>query len=226
MTPRKFKKLLIAPSLLSADFSRLGEEVKDVEKGGADWLHVDVMDGHFVPNLTIGPLVVEALKPRTKLPMDCHLMVSRPEEWIDAFAKAGAHCITIHAEATPHLNRHLDTIRAYGILAGVSLNPGTSLAAVEEVLSMVDLVLVMSVNPGFGGQKFIESSLSKIDRLASIREENDLDFLIQVDGGVNAKNAGILKQAGADILVAGSAVFSAKNRAAAIKALRNATGQA
>lgn len=210
----------IAPSILSADFSRLAEEVADVEKGGADWLHVDVMDGHFVPNLTIGPVVVSALKGKTKLPLDCHLMVSRPEDWVDEFAKAGARIITVHVEATAHLDRLISKIREKGCLAGVSLNPATPVSALTEVLSMVDLVLVMSVNPGFGGQKFIESSVRKIEDLARTRRERGYKFLIEVDGGVNAENAAQLTAAGADVLVAGSAVFSAPARGAAIAALR------
>ncbi len=212
------RSALIAPSLLSADFSKLGAEVEEVEKAGADWIHVDVMDGHFVPNLTIGPLVVEALKPVSRLSMDCHLMVSRPEDWVKAFAKAGADYITVHAEATAHLDRLLHSVREAGCKAGVSLNPGTPLASIEEVLDLVDLVLVMSVNPGFGGQKFIQSSVSKIERLARMRE--DRKFLIQVDGGVQASNIGRLFSAGVDVFVAGSAVFSAKDRTKAIQELR------
>lgn len=211
-------KLLFAPSILSADFSKLGEEVASVEKGGADWIHVDAMDGHFVPNLTIGPMVVEALKKVTKLPLDCHLMVSRPEEWVDAFAKAGAHVITVHAEATAHLDRLIHQIQAAGCKAGVSINPATSLTAIEEVLDFVDLVLVMSVNPGFGGQKFIEKSLEKIANLREIRE--DRKFLIEVDGGVSAKNIQSLHDAGAEIFVAGNAIFGEKDRATAIKKLK------
>lgn len=222
MTP----KALLAPSLLSADFSQLASEVRSVEKAGADWLHVDVMDGHFVPNLTVGPLIVEALKPLTKLPLDCHLMVSEPERWVDAFAKAGADIITVHAEATPHLDRLLNHIReTAGCKAGVSLNPATPLSQIEEVLGLVDLVLVMSVNPGFGGQKFIESTLSKIERLNEIRDASKANFLIEVDGGVNASNIARLRKAGTDVFVAGSAVFAQQDRAKAIQELRSKIGK-
>lgn len=213
-------KVLVAPSLLSADFSRLGDEVKDVEAAGAHWLHVDVMDGHFVPNLTIGPLVVEALKSRTKLPMDCHLMVDKPQDWIEPFVRAGARGITIHVEATAHLNRHLTKIRDLGCRAGVSLNPATPISALEAVLDTVDLVLVMSVNPGFGGQKYIKGSEKKIAELAALRSsKKGRKFLIQVDGGVNDSNAASLVRAGADVLVAGSAIFGAKNRKKAVESL-------
>ena len=209
---------LIAPSLLSADFTRLGEEVKDVADAGADWLHVDVMDGHFVPNLTFGSFIVEALKPLTQLPLDCHLMVTEPERWVAPFAKAGASIITVHAEASYHLHRLLSQIREAGCKVGVSLNPASSLSLIEDVLDEVDLVLIMSVNPGFGGQSFIESSLKKITRLAAIR--GNRPFLIEVDGGVNANNISELRKAGADVFVAGSAVFSSSDRRAAIKKLK------
>lgn len=214
------EKALLAPSILSADFSKLGAEVKEVEKAGADWVHVDVMDGHFVPNLTIGPLVVEALRPHTQLPMDCHLMVSRPDDWIEEFAKAGADLITVHAEATPHLHRTFCHIREQGCMAGVSLNPSTPLSAIEEVLDNVDLVLVMSVNPGFGGQKFIENAVSKVERLVKMRGSRK--FLIEIDGGINASNIGRLRKAGVDVFVAGSAVFSNGDRKRSIQDLRTA----
>ena len=221
MNPSKIK---IAPSILSADFSKLADEIRSVEKAGADWIHVDVMDGHFVPNLTIGPMIVEAIRPITKLPLDCHLMVSRPEDWIADFAKAGADTITVHAEATVHLDRLLHQIKEHGCKAGVSVNPGTSLALIEEVLDIVDLVLVMSVNPGFGGQQFIESTISKVERLAEVRGKRK--FLIEIDGGIKASNIGELASAGVDVFVAGSAIFSAKDRSKAVGDLRTALRKA
>lgn len=214
-------QVLIAPSILSADFARLADEVQSVEEAGADWIHVDVMDGHFVPNLTFGPLVVTALKSKTNLPLDCHLMVSKPEEWVKPFSKAGASIITVHAEATVHLDRLIHQIRETGCKAGVSINPATPLSAIEEVLDSVDLVLVMSVNPGFGGQKFIPNAISKVERLVQARRaHSSRKFLIEIDGGVTAENIGMLKQAGVDVFVAGSAIFSSPDRKQSMGDLR------
>lgn len=214
---------LIAPSILSADFARLGEEVQNVVKAGADWIHVDVMDGHFVPNITIGPLVVQALaKLKLSQPLDVHLMISEPERYIEAFAKAGANYIAVHVEASVHLHRNLQQIKAAGAKAGVVLNPHTPASSIQHVLGMLDLVLVMSVNPGFGGQAFIPEVLPKIRELTELRKKGGHNFLIEVDGGVNDKTAADLIYAGADVLVAGSYVFGAKDYAAAIQSLRSA----
>lgn len=214
---------LIAPSILSADFARLGEEVQNVVKAGADWIHVDVMDGHFVPNITIGPLVVQALaKLKLSQPLDVHLMISEPERYIEAFAKAGANYIAVHVEASVHLHRNLQQIKAAGAKAGVVLNPHTPVSSIQHVLGMLDLVLVMSVNPGFGGQAFIPEVLPKIRELTEMRKKGNHNFLIEVDGGVNDKTAADLIYAGADVLVAGSYVFGAQDYAAAIQSLRSA----
>jgi ribulose-phosphate 3-epimerase len=211
----------IAPSILSADFARLGEEIQDVERGGADWIHVDVMDGHFVPNITIGPLIVEAIRPVTKLPLDVHLMIEEPDRYIPQFAKSGADFITVHQEACRHLHRTLHLIKEQGVKAGVVLNPTTPLVTIESVLEDVDLVLLMTVNPGFGGQKFIHSVLPKMKALRQMLDERGLGHVdIEVDGGVNPETARLCEQAGATVLVAGSAVFNRKDRAKAIAEIR------
>ncbi|RQD69863.1 MAG: ribulose-phosphate 3-epimerase [Tindallia sp. MSAO_Bac2] len=208
----------IAPSILSADFACLLEEVKKIEEAGADWVHIDVMDGHFVPNITIGPLIVESLKGRTKLPLDVHLMISEPDKYIQEFVEAGADILTVHAEATPHIHRTLQRIKSFEIKAGVSLNPSTSLTVLDYLLDEVDMVLIMSVNPGFGGQEFIKGSIDKIKKLKEMI--GDRPVLIQVDGGINSVTAPLVREAGADILVAGSAVFSREDTSQAIKLLR------
>ena len=215
------RKIKVAPSILSADFSRLGEEIKAVEAAGADMIHVDVMDGHFVPNITIGPLIVEAARRSTTLPLDVHLMITNPEYYLADFARAGADIITVHVETAFHLHRLVQSIREHkGVKAAVSLNPATPLSGLDYILPELDIVLIMSVNPGFGGQSFIPSALDKIRTLRKRIDERGLKIEIEVDGGVNPGNAAQIAEAGADILVAGSAVFSTKDYAAAIRGIR------
>ena len=213
---------LIAPSILSADFARLGEEVRAIDAAGADWIHIDVMDGHFVPNLTIGPGVVKALRPHTKKPFDVHLMISPIDPLLDAFAEAGADVITVHPEAGPHLHRTVQRIKGLGKKAGVSLNPATPAKTLDYVLEEIDLVLVMSVNPGFGGQKFIANQLKKIEAVANRIAKQGLDIHLEVDGGIDPDTARQAVDAGADVLVAGTAAFrgGAESYAANIRALR------
>ncbi|MDI6797142.1 MAG: ribulose-phosphate 3-epimerase [Desulfatibacillaceae bacterium] len=215
---------LIAPSILSADFSRLGDEIRAVEQAGADWIHIDVMDGCFVPNITIGPLVVEAAKKVTKLPLDVHLMIERPERYIDDFVKAGADIITVHPEACIHLNRTLCAIREHNIKAGVTLNPSTPLSCLDWILEYCDVVMLMSVNPGFGGQSFIENTLPKITQLVELIRHSNANALIEVDGGVNSDTIAGISRAGADVFVAGSAVFKSKNYKATIENLKKLAG--
>lgn len=210
----------VAPSILSADFSRLAEEVKLVEQGGADLLHIDVMDGHFVPNITLGPPIISCLKGKTSLPFDVHLMIENPERYVDEFIKAGADIITVHVESTVHLHRLVNYIKNKGIKPGVALNPSTPLDTIKYVLDDIYLVLVMSVNPGFGGQKFIPPMLEKISELKSILNKTNPEILIEVDGGINENNASTIAQAGADILVAGSAIYNSENPEEVIRKLK------
>ena len=213
---------LLAPSLLSADFVRLAEEIARVEAAGADWLHLDIMDGHFVPNLTFGPPVVAAIRKITKLPLDVHLMVTNPADLVEQFAAAGADWLTVHVETEPHLHRLVNRIRELGVKPAVTLNPATPVAQLDDILSEVDMVLVMSVNPGFGGQKFIPASLAKISRLKEKLSQIGRPVLIEVDGGVNETTAPQLVQAGVDVLVAGSAVFGSRDLKATISTLKQA----
>ena len=211
---------IIAPSLLAADFVRLAEDIARVEAAGADWLHLDIMDGHFVPNLTFGPPIVAAIRKITKLPLDVHLMVTHPAALVDAFAAAGADWLTVHVETEPHLHRLVTHIRELGVRPAVVLNPATPLSSLEEILPEVDMVLVMSVNPGFGGQKFIHSSIDKIRRLKKQIIAVNRDVLIEVDGGINVVTSPLVREAGAEVLVAGSAVFGSDDLAAAIRQIR------
>ena len=204
-------RVKIAPSILSADFARLGEQIREAEEGGADWIHVDVMDGHFVPNITIGPLVAAAAKRATSLPVDVHLMIERPERYLEAFAEAGADYLTVHVETSPHLHRTVQRIRELGVRPGVTLNPATPVESLTEILPFVDLVLVMSVNPGFGGQSYISTSTARIARIRRMLDERGLDDVeLQVDGGVAPDTAAEVAGAGASVVVAGSAVYNAR----------------
>ncbi|WDU81850.1 MULTISPECIES: ribulose-phosphate 3-epimerase [Lysinibacillus] len=207
----------IAPSILAANFAKLGEEVKEVEQAGAQLIHIDVMDGHFVPNISFGSIVLDAIRPLTKLPLDVHLMIENPDQYIEQFAKAGADYITVHVEACRHLHRTIQLIRSFGVKAGVVLNPHTPIESIQHILEDIDMVLLMTVNPGFGGQKFIHSVVPKIKALSTIIKERGLDIAIEIDGGITAETIVPCAQAGATIFVAGSAIYSKEDRTAALQ---------
>ena len=215
-----FELPIIAPSILAADFSQLGKDINDAVKGGVNWIHCDIMDGHFVPNISYGPGIVKAAA--SSAPdafMDVHLMIENPDQYVEDYVNAGADLITVHYETCPHLHRSIQNIKKYGIMAGVAINPATSISVIEPILEYVDLVLIMSVNPGFGGQSFIENSYGRLQHLATFREERELSFLIEVDGGVGVKNIEKVTQSGAEVLVAGSSVFKADDITARVKEL-------
>jgi ribulose-phosphate 3-epimerase len=212
---------IIAPSILSADFSNLAQQIRLAEMGGADWIHCDVMDGHFVPNITIGPLIVKAVKKSTKLPIDVHLMIEKPDNFLEAFAKAGADRISVHVEEVIHLNRSINHIKELGCKAGVVINPATPVSSIYDVAEYIDLLLIMTVNPGFGGQKFISNSFRRIKEAVDIRSKLKADFLIEIDGGINSETIVAAKNAGADVFVVGSSIFHSDNITAATTELKN-----
>ncbi len=212
---------LLSPSILSSDFSDLKSQIRIIELGNADWIHLDIMDGNFVPNITFGPLVVEAINRITNLPLDTHLMISKPDDFIEDFYKAGADIITVHQEAVTHLHRTIMTIKSFGIKAGVSINPATPVYTIQEILGDIDLVLIMSVNPGFGGQKFIPNSLKKISELRNLKEKYNYNFLIEVDGGIDVDNVISVLESGADVIVSGAAIFKNENPVQKITELKN-----
>ena len=219
---KRSSTIKIAPSVLSAKFSNLEEQIRLVEKGGADWLHLDIMDGHFVPNITFGPMVVKAIRSITKLPLDAHLMIERPDRYLEAFRQAGVDRLTVHVETCPHLHRTVQRIKELGMKAGVTLNPSTPATSLEEIIPEVDLILVMTVNPGFGGQKFIRTMLKKIKEVSSMISHARRTIELEVDGGVDEQNASEVVAAGATVLVAGNSIFSKKSIPTAVRALRNA----
>lgn len=212
---------ILSPSILSSDFTDLKSQIRILELGNSDWVHLDIMDGTFVPNITFGPMIVDAINRITKLPLDTHLMISKPDEFIESFVIAGSDVLTVHQEAVIHLHRTVTKIKSFGIKAGVSINPSTPVYSIQEILDEVDLVLIMSVNPGFGGQKFIENSLKKIRELKNLKEKFKLNFLIEVDGGIDLNNIEYVLEAGADVVVAGASIFKSKNPMQTVTELKN-----